>query len=334
MAGLWTGTALNTNELAMVFNDVYNPKFIDMVHRKHGLLEALLGLADVNATPNMPAFEKIKNIAGRKKELKLLGKYKTIGTLADGSAEVATTVGSHVADKFGAAEFDLTHFNDQEYIPRSELDRFIGDDAKTLSYTEDIFDYVMASWHTTLAKAVSGAANQSRTVLGGWEYAINNNTYGTIDRTDNGNSDFRGHEKSSFGAFTLDKLQTELTIIWERGTPNLMVARGIDFDFIVRELRNEGVLQQRYKDDGSVVAGGTSFSWAGMDLVLDPNITSGVIALLDSSTWMFYMQDKDFVRDIMPDTSKKSAWVINSDAWVGLICKQPNANGHMSGVST
>ena len=113
-----------------------------------------------------------------------------------------------------------------------------------------------------------------------------------------------------------------------------MVARGIDFDFIVRELRNEGVLQQRYKDDGSVVAGGTSFSWAGMDLVLDPNITSGVIALLDSSTWMFYMQDKDFVRDIMPDTSKKSAWVINSDAWVGLICKQPNANGHMSGVST
>lgn len=330
---LWAGTALNTNELAMVFNQVYNRKFIDQVHRKHGLLEALMGLSDVNATPNMPAFERLKKITGRKIEVKLLGKYKDIGTLADGSAEVATTVGSHVADKFGAAEFDLTHYNDQEYIPRSELDRFAGDESKTLNYVEDIFDYVIASWHTTLAKAVSGAGDQSRTTMGSWEFAINNNTYGTIDRTDSGNSDFRGHEKSSFSTFSLDALQTELTTVWLAGEPDYMGAPAAIFTVILKAMRDEGQLHYFYKDDGHLGAGGVSFSWAGMKIVLDKHMTSGTIALLDSSTWVFYMQDKDFVRDIMPDTSKKSAWVINSDAWTALICKQPNANGHMSGVS-
>lgn len=332
---IWAGTSINTDELSAVFNQVFNRKFIDQVSDKKGLLEVVLGKPSPNPDgAGSKAFQRMKKITGRKIEVKLLGNYKSIGTIADGAAEVASTVGA-VVEKYGAAEFDLTHFNDQHWVAKSQYDRFRGDEAKTVNFMQDEFDWLMASWAETLAAGISGTANQSRQFLGSWEYAVtNDNTYGTIDRSEAGNIDFRGYEKDSFGAFTLDALQTEYTTLKaQEAKPDLMIGSATVYNLVVKALRDEGTLQYKYASDGKVAAGGASFAWQGMDLILDPHTTSGVLGLLESKSFVLYMEDSGMNPSAIVDHSKKAAMLINLDGWAGFICVIPKHNGKMNGVT-
>lgn len=332
---LWDNSAINTNETAMVNNQVYNRKAIDQVSKKKGLLEAVLGIASPNTEPGKPAFERERKISGDKVETRLLGKYKTIGTLADGSAEVASRTGVYTDGIWGAATFDLTHYNDQDNIPRHELDRYKGQEAKTASYLGERLDYLIGSWYDTLAIAISGEDDQSRTSLGGWAFAIDGtNTYGGIDRSADGNVDFKGHENTSFSSFTLDKLSNEYTTVKTNGgNPNILIGAATVYDIMVKVLRDEGTLQHTYGSSGNVAAGGSSFSWMGMELVLDPNVTASTLGMLDSRTWTMWMSEQLPFSGVMPDPLAKSAYYVNLDAWAGFICHFPKGNGKFENMA-
>lgn len=334
---LWAGTAINTDELTTVFNRLFNRKLIDQVSDKKGLLEVIMGKPSPNPDKaGAKAFQRIRGIpTGKDIEVKLLGSYKSIGTIADGAAEVASTVGA-VVEKYGAAVFAPTHYNDQHWIPASQYQRYKGDEAKTLNFIQDEYDWLIASFRETLAAGVSGTANQLRLSLGSWEYAVtNDNTYGTIDRSDAGNIDFRGLEKDTFGAFTLDKLQTEYTTLKaQEGYPDVMVAVGTVYNFVIRELRNEGTLIVNYGSDGRVGAGGSSFAWQGMDLILDPHTSAETLGLLESKSFVMYMDDDGMNPSAMVDTSKKAAMLINMNGWNAFICVIPKHNLKCNGVTT
>lgn len=334
---LWASTAINTDELTMVFNQVWNKKFIDQVSNKKGLLEAILGKPSPNPDgAGTKPFERMRKISGKKIEVKLLGSYAEIGTISDGAAEVASTVGV-VNEKYGAAVFDLTHYNHQHWVPSSQYKRYIGEEAKTLNYLQDEFDFLMASWMQTLAAGVSSNSNQSRTVLGGWEYAVRDattgNTYGTIDRSDTANADFAGYEVDTV-TLSMDTLQTHYGIVQGfEGKPDIVTASNTVYTILVNKIRDEGTLINNYGSEGKVAAGGASFSWQGMDAILDPNVTSGYLGMLESKSFLFYMDDSGMNPDAIVDRSKKSALLINMDAWVGLICHTPKHNGLLTTVT-
>lgn len=334
---IWAGSAINTDELTMVVNQVYNKKFIDQVKENQGYMAMALGKPDALAKQKSPAFEKIKSFTGKNIEVKLLGNYAEFDTLADGAPEVASTVGV-VTEKYGAAEFAPTHFNKQHWIPKSQWKRFRGQEAKTLNFVQDEYDWLMASWVDALSIGMSSTDNQSRTTLGGWEYAVDDGTtydsYGTITRSDAGNVDFRAHVKSSFGAFTLDALQTELTTVWGNGgKPNVFVAGEAVFGYVMKAARDEGTLVNNYGSDGTVNAGGTSVSWAGMTLLLDKRTTAGVGGMLDTRSFFVYMDEEGMENELMVDRSKKSALMFSMEAWVAHICKRPKSNGKITGAS-
>lgn len=332
---IWNGSALNTDELTTVVNYVYNKKFIDQVKDKHGLLELVMGEPSNNPDKAGPkAFKKMRTWTGKNIEVKLLGNYKSIGTIADGSAEVASTVGQ-VIEKYGAAEFKPTHFNDQHWVPKSQYKRFRGNEAKTVSFIQDEYDWLMASWIQTLADGIASTNDQQRTTLGGWEYAVvNDNTYGTINRSDAGNVDFRGYEKDSFGAFTLDALQTEYTTHKAQGGhADIMIGAATVYNLAVKAIRDEGTLVNNYGSDGKVAAGGSSFSWQGMDLILDPHTTSGVLGLLESDTFVFYLEETGMENTLEVDTSKKAALMFDMDAWAAFICVMPKRNAKLNGIT-
>src|SRR2546423_2154728 len=123
MAGLWTGTSINSTETAMVFNQLFNRKAIAMVRKKNGLLYAILGKSENGSTPELgPKYPGEKKITGHQIEVKLLGKLKTIATVADGVAtEGATATLTNSADYWGAAVFDLAHYKDAHGLPESEI---------------------------------------------------------------------------------------------------------------------------------------------------------------------------------------------------------------------
>src|SRR5947199_5780584 len=174
MAGLWTGTSLNNNVLAQVFNQLYNTKAIEMVRKENGLLYAILGKSWRDANPKTGVkFERMEKITGNSIEVKLLGVLDTISTVADGSAELATQTPTYTSNMFGSATFDLTHYAQTKGIPSSEYNRIQGKEAKTLKYVDDVFNQVMLSLEKTIGDGINSTATNipDRTHLGSWVYA-------------------------------------------------------------------------------------------------------------------------------------------------------------------
>ena len=334
---IWAGSAINTDELTMVVNQVYNQKFIDQVTENQGYARYALGKPDREAGVRAPAFEKLKSYTGKNIEVKLLGNLQQFDTLADGAPEVASTVGV-VTEKYGAAEFAPTHFYKAHWVPKSQWKRFRGQEAKTLNFVQDEYDWLMKSWMDTLDTGMTSTNNQARATLGGWEYAVDDSTtydsYGTITRSDAGNVDFRAYVKSSFGAFTLDALQVEVTTGRGNGAnPNVAVAGEAVFNYFVKACRDEGTLINNYGSNGRVEAGGTQFSWNGMDLLFAKRTTAGVLGILDSRTFFVYMDEEGMENEIMVDRSKKAALMFSMEAWVAQVCKFPKGNVKCTGIT-
>ncbi|HMS54211.1 MAG TPA: hypothetical protein PKA27_02325, partial [Fimbriimonadaceae bacterium] len=209
---LWAGTTINSNETAQAFNRLFQRKSIELPRRKQGILFAVLGETEEHSTPEAGnGWKRMYNhTSGNKIEVKLLGKTPSPSTVSDAN-QINTATLTFTTDYWGAAEFSLAHYAYTHPIPHSELDRFAGNEAKTEDYLQDVFDLVMLGYQVQWGTAMNTSAAPSRTVLGGYPYAINDsNSYGTIDRSDSGNADYRGLVNSSFGDITIPKLDYEI----------------------------------------------------------------------------------------------------------------------------
>ena len=333
---LWNGSAINTNETAMVFNQLANMKAIAMVRNKHGFLYAVLGKQETGSTPGAgTGFQRLKKISGKKIEVKLLGKLASPGTVADGSAEVATETLTHTTDYWGAAEFDLAHYVYKHPVPHSELMRFMGDEAKTASYLDEVFQLVMLSYEKVWATALSTAAAPSRTVLGGWNFAVDDdNTYGTIDRTDSTNADFQGVVKASTGDLTLPKIHTEMDNVRVNGGRVSLGVAGATVYGKIRQLI-QPYTQVTYDKDWTEF-GGEHIRYAGVSFTLDPDCPTQTLGLLEPESWLLYM-DKDTAftsSGLVHDISRVSTHVLPTEFWMQLICKSPNHNARMEGITS
>ena len=335
--GLWAGgTSVNSTATAMVFNQLFNKKALSIVRKKNGLLYAALGKEEPLSMPNEGTkFRGEKKITGLKVEVKLHGKLKTISTVSDGANEVATATLSVDGAEWGGAEFDLAHYADNHAIPMSQMDRFAGDESKTLDFISEVFEHLMLSYENTLGTALHTSSAPSRTVFGGWEYAVaDDNTYGGIDRTDSANADFRaGYLNASTGALTLAKIATaQNTIVGNGGTPDVGVC-GIAI---------YGKLQQLVQSYTHIVGdkdwdafGGTWVRYGPTRFILDQRTSSGVMGILDSSSWVLYRNDGNFTRSgIVVDPSRVATYVLPWGSWAQLICLKPNSNAKLSGIDS
>ncbi|AXH78853.1 MAG: hypothetical protein [Circular genetic element sp.] len=212
---IWAGSSYATNVAAQAFNHVI-PGVTAIVRKKNGLLYHILGKKEKGSLPfGGPKFSGMEVISGVKHEVTLLGVIPTISTVAAGSAEYAAATMNYAANTFGAAEFALAHFADNHAIPESEWDKIKSPDTKQMeNFVKQKSEAVMLGWEQTLGTALS--ANTAATGIpdathvGSWCYAVTDaqttsvdestfGTYGTIDRTDSGNADFRGYRATATG---------------------------------------------------------------------------------------------------------------------------------------
>lgn len=348
MAGLWTGTAINSNATAMVFNQLFNKKALPMVRKKNGLLYKVLGKEEVFSNPSAPTgFQRLKKVTGKNVEVKLLGKLRNSGsgaqlqTVSDGSSEVASATADYDSALFGAAEFSLAHYAHKYAIPHSELDRFAGDEAKTASYIDDIFDMLVYTMEDVVGTAINTAQNCARTTIGGWPWAVSDGqssgessyaSYGTIDRSDTGNNNFDAYVLPNTGTLTLGAIRTvQDNVAANGGNPSLGIA-AVTVYGLVRQLVEQYTIVQYNADKTEF--GGKYFSYDGIDFVLDQRAPSAVLGLLEPESWAFYMNEYNFTKGgIINDPSLVASYSINWGFWCQFIATAPSHNGKLTGVT-
>jgi hypothetical protein len=331
--GLWQGTALNTNALAKLFNHVHTNRSVGMVIKATPLLNSMMGRPGDDGksayNKNVGGWGKSKVITGEKYEVSLLGALMTPATVADGSAELTAATIAYNSARHGAAEFPLSHWALTPGIPSSEYNRIRGDDAKTISWAGEFYDEVVASYDDVIAADLhedSTSKPPARDQFGSWITAIDDgNTYGTIDRSDSANADYKGVVSTTTGTLTIPKIQEYINRArMNRGKIRVGVM-GITLYNAWQQLI-QPYSQATYNKDMAMF-GSENVQFMGVDWVLDPDCPSTKIGGFDPSTWVVVTNKYPFTDGgIVKEPTLVAGYIMPTELWAQNICIKPNSN--------
>jgi hypothetical protein len=339
MAGLWTGTTLNNNILASVFNQVHNKKVISMVTKANPLLYSFMGRPGDDGrsayNKNLGGWMKSEKITGDKHEVRLRGALPSYAAIADGSDELTDATINYDNDHTGAAVFILAHYGLVHGVPDSEYDRIRGDEAKTLSWIDETHEYLMDGFIQTMSNDLhenSTSAVPARDQFGSILAAVDDgNTYGTIDRSDSGNVDFRAIV-SSMGTMTLRKIQDLINQAKDNRGQIRVGCMGTTLFGKFQDLV-QGYSQATYDRD-TASWGSDHIYFAGVEWLQDRNTVSGTVFGFDPRTWKIIWKDAPFTETgLIKDPRLKAGRVINTVAWLQNFCMKPNSNWKATSVS-
>lgn len=345
---IWAGSNINTNETAMLFNQLATRKSISGIRKKNGFLYAVTGMDEPGATPGASAgFKRHTKVSGLKIEWRTQGEHigaPTFRTKASATDSVSLT---HNANVWGGQEVMLAFLTDTIPIPHHELDRFRGDELKTENYLQDVYDAIELDIENKVGTqlAVTGATGipgQTDTdKLGSWPYAIegvdgawtdSSDDYGTLARDDSTNSWARGLVYASVGDLTLAKIRTAKNdIILNGGAPRFGVAGGTVYGRI--EHLVEQYTQVMYDEKWSKF-GGEHVKYAGIAFTLDYYAPSGYLGIMDPETWHLWENDKmPFTKGVVNDPTKVATYVIQYTKWLQNLCLEPRKNAVLKGIT-
>jgi len=339
---IWAGgTTINTTEMAMVVNKVYNKKAINIAKRKNGLLYAIYGKDESGSIPLDQAdkFVRMGQVNGHNFEVRLVGALPSPAGVTDGANELATVNLSSNYDSaaFGGSEFAIAHYTWTEPLPHHQLYRYVGDEAKTAGYLQEVFDRVMSGYENVIGNAINGSSAPARDQIGGWAYAVaTDNTYGGIDRTDSANASFRGNVRAaSGGTLTLPLVRSaQNDCIIGGGNPEIGLGDQTVYELLQQKI--EPYSQITYDKSGWTRFGGVFFEYAGTKWILDQRAPSNTLGILDPSTFVFIYKNMGLTNAaaIMPDPSRAAAHVMPTEIWCQLVCVKPNSNAKITGVTS
>ena len=363
---LWDNSGINTNETAFVFNKMAVKKAIPIVANMNAFLKMALGQKEEGATPGIGSgFTRLNNITGKSIEVTLLGQLGLPTTVSDANQTAALATPNVSSGAFGAAVFDIAHYSYGFDVLDSELLRYKGDELKTASFLDEVFNRILLTYQNTWGTAVSlydptNSVDVSRTILGSWVHAIagNNNlsdtqanmwvtaasgggSYGGLVRngatagvlTDGNNPDFRGNVFSAQGDLTLPKLLTAKNrCITNLGMPDFAMAGETMYTKI--QGLAASYTQTEYDETWQKFQG-AYVMYAGMRVCLDSYCNSAVVGIFDSSTWNVYTNMTDFASGgLIKDFTRKAVHLIHTSPWIQLICKAPNRNAILGGLTS
>ena len=337
---LWQGTAVNNNVLSGVFNQVHNKKAISMVTKANPTIYSLMGRPGDDGrnayNKSFGGWMKSEKISGDKHEVRLRGAIPTFDAIADGSDELTDATINYDDDHTGAAVFILAHYGKVQGVPSSEYDRFRGDEAKTLSWIDEIHEYLMDGFVETMSdEFFENATNAppARSQFGSLVTAIDDgNTYGTIDRTDAGNIDYRAEVGSSTGALTLRKVQDKINAVKDNRGETRVGVIGTTLFGKFQDLV-QPYSQATYARD-TASWGSDHIYFAGVEWVQERNCPSGLIFGLDPKTFKVVWKDAPFTESgLILDPRLKAGRIINCNVWLQNFCMKPNSNWKLEDVT-
>lgn len=321
---LWAGLSLNTNETAMVVNRLHSKKSIPMVVKANPLLYAMFGKKDIVNNRSM-RIGKTNKITGKDVEVRLLGRLAAPAAISDGSDELTTATVNYSSDNWASTTVALAHYGHVEGVPDSEYMRFRGSESKTLNYLDELYDKIMYGYEDVLSTALHSTTAPSRAAFGGWQVAVDSSTaYMGMTRSDSANADFRGIEVGSFGQVTLAKVQEQINNARTNlGRPSIGVAGNTLFSAIQQQIQPYS--QATFSRDASEF-GSSGVILAGVEFLLDPDTSSGVIGIFDPQWWELVVNEEPFTNSgLVFDFTKKAGHILHTTLWCQNYCVKPNA---------
>lgn len=337
---LWQGTALNTNVLASVFNKVHNKKAIAMATLATPTLHSMMGRPGEDGrgayNKSLGGWMKSESITGDKHEVRLRGANADFASITDGSDELTDATINYDADHTGAAVFILAHYGIVHGVPDSEYDRFRGDEAKTLSWIDETHEYLYDGFCEDMSDDLfenSTSAVPARDQFGSLIAAVDDgNTYGTIDRSDSGNANYRAEVGSATGALTLRKVQDKINAVKDNRGKTKVGVIGTTLFGKFQDLVQPYSQASYAKDTASW--GSDHIYFAGVEWIQERNCPSGIILGLDPGTFKVLWKDAPFTETgLIKDPRLKAGRIINCTAWLQNFCMKPNSNWKLEDVT-
>jgi len=325
---------------ASLFNKLWSMNAVPTIQTRNALLYAVLGkpyMGDAGAE-----FERFTWIDGDKIEERVLGSLDTISTVADGSAELAAATITYNDSMFGGMSWDFTHYFDVKGIPSSDYNRIRGSQAKTNSYIDDVFNQIVLSLENTMGTAIHAqVAGATNTVMGNWQHPVSDGTssgettydsYGGITRSTAGNEQFQGNVNVSTGTLTLPKIRTaQNTVNGKGGNPTLGIC-GTTVMGIVQQLVEPYTVIK--SDDDWTGFKGQWFQYGATKFAHDQRCSSGVLGLLDPTTFGMWMRKVNFTDSgFTKYPGVKAGYVLPWETFVQFLCKRPNWNYKFTGIT-
>lgn len=311
-----------------------------MVTKATPLFNSMMGRPDEDGRgayqSRVGGWAKSEVISGLNHEVSLLGALSAPATIADGSTELTTATIAYDNDAHGAAEFPLAHFGLVQGMPSSEFRRIRGNEAKTKNWAAEFYDQIVDSYADVLSADLhedSTSKPPARDQFGSWLTAVDDgNTYGTIDRTDSGNADYRAVVLSSAGTLTIAKIQEYINRAkMNRGKVKIGVA-GITLFNALQQLV-QPYSQATYSRD-TASFGSDHVFFAGVEWILDPDCPSGKMGMFDPSTWKIIANDNPFTETgLVFEPTLNAGWIMNTEIWCQNICLKPNSNVKLEDVT-
>lgn len=345
---LYDSTGINNNVIASVFNKLYSQKFVNTIRRKNGTLYAILGKEETGSTPGLESFEGLVESSGNNIEARVMGRLRSVPTVASNSAAIGTVTLSYDADVFGAMTWDFTHFADTLPIPTNDLLKIRGNEMKTANYIDDLFQHVVFSLEQTIGNQITAVptgtfvtalfTTGTKTTMVSLFNAISDGTstfsttnvnyyypatdsfmgrfYGNIDRADATNAQFRsvvygGTSEASAGTgqLTLSKIYaTQNRIISNGGMPKIAIADPLVFGYV--QALTASAAQVIYNEDSQWNAfGGVHLSAFGQRYVLDQRLGNQA-GTVQTSCGALFMLDPTTWRMYRSDQNLSTAGVV------------------------
>lgn len=325
---------------ASLFNKLWSMNAVPTVVQKNALLYAALG-KPVRGNPDTP-FERFNWIDGDKIEERVLGSLDTIGTVANGSAELGAATITYNADMFGGMSWDFTHYYDVKGMTSTEYNRIRGSQAKTNSFIDDVMNQIMYSFENTLGTGIHAqVAGATDTVVGNWQHPVSDGTssgetgydsYGGITRSTAGNEQFRGNVSVATATLTLPKIRTaQNTVDGYGGVASLGVAGTTVYGIIQQLVEAYTVITS---DEAWTGFKGEWFQYGPTKYCHDQRTSSGVLGMLNPETFGMWMRKINFTEQgFVKYPGVKAGYVMDWEAYVQFLCKRPNQNYKFTGVT-
>lgn len=338
---LWQGTSLNTNVLSSSISKWFDKNYIPMVVKNNGLLH-LMRKKDGDAAPTTPGMSgrfRKGSISGNSLTVRLLGSLGSFSVVADadqGDVLTAATFSGENA-RWGAARFDWVQLYRKVPFYESEIRMIRGDEARTASFMDDKLKEVVYSWENTLGNGIMSNNLPTSSAIGGIRASIaDDNTYGTIDRTDSGNADYRSYVKAaSGGVLTLeDVTDVCLEVIKAGGKPDIGVVGKTGYAKLERELRG---YTMSMNPNWEGFTGQRTPEYFGLSFVFDHRGDDTTLSILDSGSWALYTDEDGIGQDgLVPGgaTYKAVKYMLPLHMTTQFVCVAPSWNGKITGITS
>lgn len=340
---LWNGTTLNTNALSSNINKWFSNNAIPMVVKRNAFLYAL---KNKETGPYGMAGSRIKTakmVNGNALNVRLMGKMPTFTGLADANQTDALSI-SWVTDAFGAANFAWSHFYHPEPIVMSELKLIRGDEARTNGWLDDIMMKVTRGWEATLGDAINGTNTAARTTIAGWRWGSSDGvstgetayaTYGTLDRSDSGNVDFRGNVRYLTGGdLKLDDFVALKTdILADNGNPDFSVVGQTGFLKLEQEIRGSVQIPNK---DWDAYRGDKMFSH-GIAICFESRCGTTELGMFDSEALTLFLDEDGVNSSGLKDAAaiyKGVEYILPVHVWSQFVVTNPSNTGKITNIIT